>query len=71
MTEHQRLFLVQARADFAVFDLLRKQPNMPSCHLLHYLQMATSRKGDALATAIALPARRPCGSAANSRRSRR
>jgi len=41
MTEYQRLFLVQARSDFAVFELLRRDPNLPRCHALHYLQMST------------------------------
>lgn len=41
MTEFQRLFLVQARSDFAAFELLRRQAGLPSCHALHYLQMAT------------------------------
>src|ERR1700719_2123638 len=47
MTEHQRLFLVQARTDFAVFELLRRQPDLPACHALHYLQMATELLGKA------------------------
>jgi hypothetical protein len=47
MTEFQRLFLVQARTDFAVFELLRRQTNLPSCHALHYLQMATELLGKA------------------------
>jgi len=47
MTEYQRLFLVQARTDFAVFELLRRQPNLPACHALHYLQMATELLGKA------------------------
>ncbi|HEY7159042.1 MAG TPA: hypothetical protein VH575_34180 [Gemmataceae bacterium] len=47
MTEHQRLFLVQARADFVVFELLRTHPELPSCHALHYLQMATEMLGKA------------------------
>jgi hypothetical protein len=47
MTEYQRLFLVQARTDFAVFELLRGQPNLPACHALHYLQMATELLGKA------------------------
>jgi len=49
MTEHQRLFLVQAKTDYAVFNLLRKQPELPDCHLLHYLQMATELFGKAWA----------------------
>jgi hypothetical protein len=47
MTEHQRLFLVQARTDFEVFELLRSQPGLPACHALHYLQMATELLGKA------------------------
>jgi hypothetical protein len=47
MTEYQRLFLVQARTDFAVFELLRKEPTLPACHALHYLQMATELLGKA------------------------
>ncbi len=47
MTEYQRLFLVQARTDFAVFELLRGQPKLPGCHALHYLQMATELLGKA------------------------
>lgn len=47
MTEHQRLFLVQARTDFKVFELLRGQPDLPPCHCLHYLQMATELLGKA------------------------
>src|SRR5438128_2189537 len=47
MTEFQRLFLLQARTDFAVFELLRKQPDLPACHALHYLQMATELLGKA------------------------
>lgn len=47
MTEYQRLFLVQARTDFAVFVLLRGKPEFPPCHALHYLQMATELFGKA------------------------
>ncbi len=47
MTEHQRLFLVQARGSFGVFTLLRGQPDLPACHALHYLQMATELLGKA------------------------
>lgn len=47
MTEPQRLFLVQARTDFVVFELLHKQPDLPPCHALHYLQMATEKLGKA------------------------
>jgi len=41
MNEHQRLFLVQARSSFDVFQLLRKTASLPACHALHYLQMST------------------------------
>jgi hypothetical protein len=47
MTEHQRLFLVQARADHTVFAMLRRQPELRACHALHYLQMATELLGKA------------------------
>jgi len=47
MTEYQRLFLVQARTDLVVFELFRKQPVLPACHALHYLQMATEMLGKA------------------------
>jgi hypothetical protein len=53
MTEHQRLFLVQARTDFAVFALLEKEPGLPHCHALHYLQMATEMLGKAHAWKLA------------------
>lgn len=52
MTEHQRLFLVQARTDFVVFDLLQNQVDLPECHALHYLQMATELLGKAHAWKI-------------------
>ena len=47
MTEHQRLFLIQARTDFTVFEMFRKDPVLPACHALHYLQMATEMIGKA------------------------
>jgi hypothetical protein len=48
MTEEQRLFLVQARTDFAVFKLLGEhEQSLPDCHVLHYLQMATELFGKA------------------------
>jgi hypothetical protein len=49
MNEQQRLCLVQARTDFAVFELLRKEVTLPPCHALHYLQMATELLGKAYA----------------------
>ncbi len=50
MTEIQRLFLVQSRSAFDVFRLLRQQLNLPACHALHYLQMATELLGKAHAS---------------------
>ena len=47
MNDQQRLFLAQARSDFAVFELLRKQAMLPECHALHYLQMTTEMLGKA------------------------
>jgi hypothetical protein len=47
MTEHQRLFLVQARSAFVAFELLRKNAQLPPCHALHYLQMSTELLGKA------------------------
>lgn len=47
MTEYQRLFLVQALTDFKVFELLQQHPELPPCHALHYLQMATELLGKA------------------------
>ena len=47
MNEQQRLFLIQSRSDFAVFELLRKRPEVASCDLLHYLQMTTEMLGKA------------------------
>jgi hypothetical protein len=47
MTEFQRLFLVQARTDFDVFELLRGNADLPACQALHYLQMATELFGKA------------------------
>jgi hypothetical protein len=47
MNEPQRLFLVQARTNISVFDLLRGNSGLPACHALHYLQMATEMLGKA------------------------
>lgn len=47
MTEHQRLFLIQAQTDFSVFELLRQRADLHECHALHYLQMATEMLGKA------------------------
>jgi hypothetical protein len=50
VTEHQRLFLLQARSDFDVFEFLRehcRKGDFPACHALHYLQMATELLGKA------------------------
>jgi hypothetical protein len=53
MTEHQRLFLKQARSNMAVFELLReallRDAALHHCHALHYLQMATELLGKAAA----------------------
>lgn len=57
MTEHQRLFLVQARSDFKVFELFCKDSGLPACHALHYLQMATELLGKSLAWRHGRPAR--------------
>jgi len=46
----QRLFLVQAISDFAVFKLLRDNADLPPCHALHYLQMATELLAKAFAS---------------------
>ena len=57
MTEYQRLFLVQAQCDLTVFELLRGQLNLPRCHALHYLQMATELLGKAHAWKHGRPAK--------------
>ena len=49
MTECQRLFLVQAQSDFALFELLETHSELHECHALHYLQMSTEMLGKALA----------------------
>ena len=46
MNSVQELWWRQARSDFAVFEILRKNDVEP-CHLLHYLQMATEKLGKA------------------------
>ena len=56
MTEFQRLFLVQARTDFAVFEVLHGRRGLPACHALHYLQMATELLGKAHAWKHGRPA---------------
>jgi hypothetical protein len=33
----------QAQSDYEVYKLLLKAPNVPRCHSLHYLQMATEK----------------------------
>ena len=40
MNEQQRLYLVQARSDWMMFQLLERQS---ACHRLHYLQMCTEK----------------------------
>jgi hypothetical protein len=49
MTEYQRLFFVQARSNYDVFELLRVDDRIPRCHALHYLQMATELLAKAFA----------------------
>ena len=44
MNEQQRLYLVQARSEWGVFHLLKRQA---VCHRLHYLQMVTEKLGKA------------------------
>lgn len=40
MNERQRLYLVQARSDWRVAELLKAEP---VCHRLHYFQMCTEK----------------------------
>ena len=47
MNPHQRLFLIQAKADMVVFERFWKDSTLPACHALHYLQMATELLGKA------------------------
>ncbi len=47
MIEYQRLFLVQARSTFKIFELLCDQSNVAPCHVLHHFQMATELLGKA------------------------
>ncbi len=49
MNAQQELFLVQSRAVFRVFTIFRKDKELPHCHALHYLQMATELLGKAYA----------------------
>jgi hypothetical protein len=44
MNEQQRLYLVQARSDWTIFQLLSRQS---VCQQLHYLQMVTEKLGKA------------------------
>ena len=48
MNPHQRLFLIQAKADMVVFERFWKDSTLPACHALHYLQMATELLGKAM-----------------------
>ncbi|MBY0455929.1 MAG: hypothetical protein K2V38_01180 [Gemmataceae bacterium] len=50
MNERQRLFLVQARANHALFGVLRKEETLGRCHALYALQMATELLGKAHAS---------------------
>lgn len=49
MNAQQELFLIQSRSVFTVFAMFRKDKNLPHCHALHYLQMATELLGKAYA----------------------
>ncbi len=49
MKEEQRLFLVQARSAYGVFQKLFADKSLHPCHALHYLQMATELLGKAAA----------------------
>lgn len=40
---YARAFLLQARADWAVYELLSRADELPRCHALHYLQMASEK----------------------------
>jgi hypothetical protein len=48
VTEHQRLFLVQALANYEFFKLVESS-RLPRCHALYCLQMATEMLGKAYA----------------------
>jgi len=41
-------FRAQAASDFGVFLMLGEQPDVPGCHRLHYLQMATEKLAKAV-----------------------
>lgn len=47
MKEEQRLFLVQAKSAYAIYQLLNADNSLHHCHALHYLQMATELLGKA------------------------
>lgn len=49
MNVEQRLFLVQAKSAFAVYQVLNADSSLHHCHALHYLQMATELLGKASA----------------------
>lgn len=42
MNAYQELWWKQCRADYAVYELLRREGSAP-CHQLHYLQMVTEK----------------------------
>ena len=50
-------FLAQARSDYAVFELLldMRREDVPECHPLHYLQMATEKLAKAFFLALGVP----------------
>ena len=50
-------FVRQAQSDFAAFELLvaRDRSEIPSCHALHYLQMATEKLSKAVFLSLGVP----------------
>lgn len=47
MNQVQRLFLVQARSTYEVYNLLKEYKSVHHCHKLHFLQMSTELLGKA------------------------
>ncbi|HZL37716.1 MAG TPA: hypothetical protein VFC78_20535, partial [Tepidisphaeraceae bacterium] len=47
--------LRQARSDLTVFDLLAAHEDVPECHALHFLQMATEKLAKAAFLALGVP----------------
>lgn len=56
MKQHDAL-LRQARSDYAVFELLEQEDrdDVPECHPLHFLQMATEKLAKAAFLALGVP----------------